>query len=141
MSDIISQLLPHVHRQPPVSEQALEELIKQVNLPHDYISILRLSNGMEGEVKEYREIRLWKAESLIEENKGYNIEKYTPGFFLIGSDKGDISYGLDIRPTSTSRGYYLARPFISVDWDEVAILGATFREFIEAIKQGQDFVF
>lgn len=133
MSNIISMLLPNVHQNPPVSEQTLQELVRHVNLPHDYISMLRLSNGMEGEINEHGYIVLWEAETLIEDNQAYSIEEFVPGCFLIGSNGGELSYGLDLRPASTSYGYYLTRPFISIGWDEVTILGGTFKEFIEVI--------
>lgn len=136
MTNIITALLPEVHQKPPVSEQVLEEIVRHVNLPHDYIAILRLSNGMEGNINDIEYIRLWEAEKLLKNNQDYHIEEFVPGCFLIGSDRGETAYGLDLRLTSPSYGYYLSRPFISVDWDEVTIMGATFSEFIEAIKKG-----
>ncbi|HEY4388290.1 MAG TPA: hypothetical protein VGN34_27890, partial [Ktedonobacteraceae bacterium] len=95
--------------------------------------LLRASNGLEGAIREDIYIILWKAEELIESNQGYSMEEFAPGCFLIGSDGGETSYGLDLRVNSVTYGYFLSRPFISPGWDEATILGKTVGEFITTL--------
>ena len=76
-----------------------EELLKlklPKNLPLDYLELLQLYNGGEGFVGEEYLI-LYSAEELKQMNATYEIEKYTPGIFLIGSNGGDEAIAFDLR--------------------------------------------
>lgn len=77
------------------------------------------------------------AENLIRRNQANEMEEFTPGLFLIGSNGGDTAYGLDVRKSSSTYGYYIKLPFISVDWNEVEFLGPTFVDFIHRLKEQQ----
>src|SRR5215469_5035810 len=84
----------------PVSEQALASLVAGVPkpLPDGYIGFLRRANGGEGFIGE-RYVRLWRAEELIEMNRGYNVAKFFPNLFFVGTNGGGEAYAFNISGT------------------------------------------
>ena len=78
-------------RAEPASEEAIEALKKfaSFELPEDYLTFLRLSNGGEGElgVQPYW-FQIWRAEEVAKWNQGYEIAEYFPGYFAFGGSGG-----------------------------------------------------
>lgn len=78
-------------RKPGASQEALSSLIEHASLklPSDYLDFLQFSNGTDGEipVQPFWCI-LFEAEELLECNRDYEIAKYLPGYFAIGSSGG-----------------------------------------------------
>jgi SMI1/KNR4 family protein SUKH-1 len=59
------------------------------------MAFLGRANGGEGFIGE-RYVRLWRAEELIEVNRGYNVAEFFPSLFLIGTDGGGEAYAFDV---------------------------------------------
>lgn len=137
MSETLATLLSQVELNKPVSKDALAKIQAHIELPDSYEEFLRTSNGLEGPIGNQGYIQLWPAENLIRRNQANQIEEFTPGIFFIGSNGGDTAYGLDVRKSSSTYGYYVRLPFISIDWNEVEFLGATFTDFILRLKEQQ----
>jgi hypothetical protein len=77
---------------PPPLPEAVEIFLSRVDftLPAGYERFIRCSNGAEGFLNNAYLV-LWSIETLSPFNEGYRVEKYAPGFFIIGSDGGDTS--------------------------------------------------
>lgn len=63
-------------------------------LPESYIQFLRAHDGGEGFVGD-NYIVFWKAEELVQFNRGYETETYAPGIFLFATNGGGEGYGFD----------------------------------------------
>ena len=138
MSDNLSDLLPDVELKEPAPPSDLENLQMKAGgmLPSAYINILRLSNGLAGPIDKNAYIILWPIEEVIENNEDYTTREFLPGVFLIGSDGGEIAYGLDLRPSSDSYQQFKIVPFMDIDWNEAKFLGCTFSDFVGKLKEG-----
>jgi hypothetical protein len=115
-------------REPPASEEAVKELVEQsgLDLPEDYLSFLKFSNGGEGHINiQPGWFRIWHAEEVIETNEDYELNEDLPGFFGFGSSGGGEMLAFDMRDTKP--------------WPVVMIpFGALEEEF--AIKIAVDFL-
>ena len=94
------------------------------------MAFLERANGGEGFVGQ-RYVQLWRAENLIEFNKGYGLCEVSPHFFLIGSDGGGEGYVFDL---SFGNSTILEIPFITVDPNEVRLISNSFDSFVARIK-------
>ena len=93
-----------------------------------------MSNGIEGFISNDHYIILWRAEDLIELNRGFGDKEHAPGLVLIGSNGGDGGYGFDTR----SNGMPLIEvPFIDMDVKYYTRIADTFLGFLEYLK-GRD---
>ena len=55
------------------------------------------SNGAEGWAGENAYLQLWKAEELVEYNRGSCVGEFMPGAFPFGSSGGGMAYAFDTR--------------------------------------------
>jgi len=91
LHEILSSPEAQWTRQAPASESALAALVAGVDfeLPAGYLAFLRYSNGGEGDMcLEPGYFRLEPAESVVEYNLDYQVQRFLPGFFAIGSSGG-----------------------------------------------------
>jgi hypothetical protein len=122
----------------PASRQALASLRAGLSkpLPERYMVFLGRANGGEGFIGE-RYVRLWRAEELIEVNRGYNVAEFFPNLFLIGTDGGGEAYAFDV---SVNDPTIFEVPFIGMPSDARAIADS-FDSFVAALniqtEQGQ----
>jgi hypothetical protein len=93
ISDLVADPSAKWGREPPADPEAIRSLIAGagVDLPEDYLSLLRLSNGGEGELGvEPGWFRLWPAGEVIDLNRDYEVAELAPGFFAFGSSGGGL---------------------------------------------------
>jgi hypothetical protein len=114
----------------PASSEALASLRAALPkpLPVGYMAFLQRSNGGDGFLGE-RYVRLWKAEELIEVNRGYNVSEFFPNLFLIGTDGGGEAYAFDVSENDPT---VFAVPFIGMPSDAEAIADS-FDSFIATV--------
>lgn len=96
-------------------------------LPKDYKEFLNMYNGGNGSIGENAYLQLWTFEDIVELNKDYEVAEFLSGIVLIGSDGGDIAYGIN------EKGKYIEVPFIGMQDNEVQEIAINFDEFIEYI--------
>ncbi|AYB32099.1 SMI1/KNR4 family protein [Chryseolinea soli] len=115
---------------PPPLPDIMEVFLSRVafTLPAGYERFIRSSNGAEGFLNNSY-LALWSIEALFTLNEGYWVERYAPGFFIIGSDGGDTSYAVD-----KLTGALYAIPFIGMSRKEAKWLAKDFDGFIEALR-------
>ena len=74
-------------------------------------------------------MRLWRAEELIEVNRGYNVAEFFPNLFLIGTDGGGEAYAFDV---SGNDATVFEVPFIAMPSD-ARVLATSFDSFVAAL--------
>jgi hypothetical protein len=118
---------------PPASADAIARLVSSVafELPPDYLDFLRVSNGGCGDipVQPWCFDSLWAAEELVGCNRDYEVAKYCPGFFGIGSSGGGEMFAFDMR--SSKPWPVVVVPFIGMEPDAALSVALDFRSFIQ----------
>lgn len=121
---------------PPAAPDAIEALVAEsgLELPADYLKFLASFNGCEGSLgAKLRWFQLWPVEEILQLNKDYEVQKWVPGFFGIGSDGGGYLLAFDTR---TSWPWEIVKvPFGYLDKVEATLVAASFNEFVKSIGQ------
>jgi len=113
-----------------ITNEALLKLELPSSLPQDYLELLQQHNGGEGFINnEY--LILYKADELKQMNSGYEVEKYTPGIFLIGSNGGGEAVAFDLRDKQTK---VILIPFM-FEYDAIVELGNNMSEFFKRVYE------
>ena len=117
--------------EPPMSPEAERLLRIWVGrpLPAAYVMFLRETNGAElGKHDQEGDcLRLWSAEEIPEDNQGYQIQKYLPGTFAIGSDGGPDAILLDMTASEDPDAWPVIRVgFSDLDRDEFCQQASSF---------------
>jgi len=94
------------------------------NLPSGFIEFFSAANGAEI-VGADRYIVLWPLTDMIMLNSEYNVSLYAPGFFIFGSDGGDMAFAI-----KKESGYIYEMPFIGMGEEESFLISESFNEFI-----------
>lgn len=68
---------------------------------------------------------LWDKNDLEELNDAYEVLEFLSNIMLIGSDGGEIAYGID------TAGRFVEVPFIGMADDEIRIIADSFDDFID----------
>lgn len=92
-----------------------------------YEGYLRKTISGEGMVGENNYLLLWEKGEIEELNELYETGEFLSDVMLIGSDGGDMAYGMD------RNGRYVEVPFIGMDDENVKIIGKNFDEFINYV--------
>jgi hypothetical protein len=123
---------------PAVGTTSLErcEAAGGVRFPHEYREVLAHTNGGEGFIGSYY-VLLWKAEELVNLNKGYEVGLNAPGLFLFGSDGGGNAFGFDLRAVAPP---VVSVPFVGMDLGLVSVLAADMWSFLEGLRSKHDSV-
>src|SRR5262249_32199238 len=72
----------------PPAERASIEALAEYSLPQDYLDFLGQHNGGCGFLGNGAYADLWRAEDLIQRNRGYGVFEDAPDAFIFGSDGG-----------------------------------------------------
>ncbi|MEP7340526.1 MAG: SMI1/KNR4 family protein [Acidobacteriota bacterium] len=118
-------------RSQPAPETVIQSLLEQsgLELPDDYISFLRCSNGGEGELGiQPWWFRVWTAEEVLEANRGYEVQTNIPGFFGFGSSGGGELLAFDAR--APKRWPVFMIPFIVMDEKDAVRIADDFSSFV-----------
>ena len=112
-------------------EAAIQKLIATAGLalPPEYIEYLHITNGGVGDLGvEPGWFVLWPAEQVVEQNEGYGVRKYVPGFFGIGSNGGGELLAFDAR--SEPPWPVVMIPFVPLDEAEACQVAPNFESFV-----------
>ena len=121
-------------RPPGADLAALELLVSSttVSLPLEYLALLRVHDGGEGELgTEPGWFCLWSAVEVLVNNRQYQLSKFLPGFFGFGSNGGGELLALDCRgqpPWPVVRV-----PFIPLDAAEAQPVADDFSKFVRRL--------
>lgn len=130
----VERVLAGLECDPPISQEALAELIDHVErtydapLPDDYVEFLRTANGADGHLANGIPIALWSADVLPEANL-LEGSPWLPGCLVIGSDTGDTVYAIDMRDKAPPERY-LESEDVALEWDYIFWRGSTFASLL-----------
>ena len=102
-------------------------------LPEDYRAFLGGSNGYDDALGTGY-LSLWPAGQLAPRNDGYEVARKLVDVVLIGSNGGGTVYGID---WGNGAPQFVCVPFVPMQRDELRVLAATFRDFVEAVHRGE----
>lgn len=124
---------------PGAGEAAIQAMLAatDVRLPSEYADYLRTTNGGEGDLAaEPGWFQMWSAENVVELNKSYEVQKFLPGFFGIGSNGGDELLAFDMRP---SRSWPIVMvPFIPMHAAKARPVAPDFVSFVRLMGLSLD---
>jgi len=88
--DNISSMYSIEAKQIPSKEEEIKELqdFSIIDVPIEYIDIIRVASEIEINIGNKMYIRIWGASGCIEMNEAYEIQKYLPNSIAIGDDEG-----------------------------------------------------
>jgi hypothetical protein len=118
----------------PAPEGELAEAERDLGraLPDGFRAFLAASNGYDDALgKGY--LSLWPAGQLAPRNEGYEVARQIADVVLIGSNGGGTCYGIDWAGRAP---HFISVPFAPMQRAELRVLGATFRDFVEAVERG-----
>lgn len=99
-----------------------------IRLPDEYRDLLRRVNGGEGPIGAQSYLILWRAEELVEHNRGYRPDaRYAPDLVFIGTDGGNEVFAI-----RAGDGHYVAAPLIGMSPEAVKDCGVTFTDFVRS---------
>jgi hypothetical protein len=77
-------------KQPQATEDEINLLqrFSPIEVPQDYLEIVRQATEIEINVNNQKYIRIWKPTGCIEMNEDYHIQEYIPDSLAIGDDEG-----------------------------------------------------
>ena len=90
----------------------------------DYIKQMVSGEGMVGD-SSY--LLLWEKREIEELNNGYETQEFLSNILFIGSDGGDMAYGIDVN------GRYIEISFIGMADEEAKTIAEDFDGFIEYV--------
>jgi hypothetical protein len=118
----------------PAPDGAVAEAERELgrSLPEGFREFLAVSNGYDDALgKGY--LSLWPAGQLAPRNEGYEVASKIDDVVLIGSNGGGTCYAID---WSGGAPQFISVPFMPMQRAEVRVLGASFRDFVEAVSRG-----
>ncbi|MFL0267407.1 SMI1/KNR4 family protein [Candidatus Clostridium radicumherbarum] len=117
----------------PTSIEIISETENKLGIkfPSDYIEFMLFSNGCEGTIGESY-ISIWPIEELIDTNENLEVEKYTPGLVLFGSDGGGEAFAFDMRGDTIK---YIMVPYM-LEFDALIEQGNTIFNFFDRLNNG-----
>ena len=90
-------------------------------------NFLKQTVSGEGRVGDNNYLLLWEKKEIEELNNDYETQEFLSDVLLIGSDGGDIAYGIDVN------GRYIEVPFIGMADEEVKIIADDFDSFVKYV--------
>ena len=88
---------------------------------------LKLTVSGEGIIGDNNYLMLWGKSEIEELNNDYETQEFLSNVILIGSDGGDVAYGIDVN------GQFIEVPFIGMDDEEINIIANDFDDFINYV--------
>ena len=112
----------------PADGAAIEDFSNQTDfkLPIGFIDFYNKTNGAEMRSKDGQYFIIWPLNELFKLNVDYDVLTYAPGFFIFGSDGGDLAYCI-----KKDTGWIYEMPFIGMSNDEANFLCQTFDELLD----------
>lgn len=111
----------------------VHEKLNEYGFPIDYRFFLENYNGADLTIgKEY--FQLWSIEDVFACNNDYQIQKYLPACFAIGTNLGGEFIGIDFRSNSK----IILCPFGDLDYENFIQIGESFTDFFVCLENGKE---
>jgi hypothetical protein len=103
------------------------------DLPPDYRAFLATSDGYDDVVGQGH-LTLWPCGQLMPRNEAFEVARQLTDVVLIGSNNEGAVYGID---WAGGTPQFIRVPFAAMQRSDVRVLGASFRDFVEAVARGE----
>jgi hypothetical protein len=136
MNNVFEKYINDLQLNEPARLQAIIDVENKLGIefPIDYKEFLLFSNGCEGSIGESY-ICIWPIEELIEANEASEVDEYTPGLVLFGSDGGGEAFAFDMRNNNKK---YIMVPLM-LEFNAIIEQGNSLAYFFERSYNGQLF--
>ncbi len=134
ISDLVADSSAKWDREAPAEHEAIHRLVAEalVDLPEEYLTLLRHSNGGEGELGvEPGWFQLWPTEKVIEYNNDYEVAENVPGSFGFGSSGGGEMLAFDMRDGKPWKIVMI--PFIVMQIEDAIVIADDFGAFVQSM--------
>lgn len=124
---------------PPAEEKAIQTLLNQsrIDLPEDYLNVLRYSNGGDGtfgaEPEQAMDFEIWPAEEVLQANRDLRAEELLPGFFMFGGDRANELLAFNTNELKPWKVYMV--PMIVMSKEDAIVLAHDFASFMKSLSQ------
>jgi hypothetical protein len=127
--DKVSNMFSVDVKQPPATEEEIVQLqnFSQIDVPIEYLELVREATEVEIKVKEEMYIRIWSPSGCIEMNEVYYVQKYLPKSLAIGDDEGGGA--LIYLEGNDGFGVYLCR-FADLDINEAVKIAPSLKDLL-----------
>jgi len=138
MSENTDELLKGFASNNATSDAVIKEIETTLDcsLPEGYRIFLKTQNGGEGFIRHHYLI-LWRAEEIVEFNRGYEVEKYAPGLLLFGSNGGGEAFAFNCGDASMA---IVMVPFIGMRLKDAQVIASTFSGFLKRLHTDEDLI-
>ena len=111
------------------SEITKAQSILQLQLPSEYLSVMREHDGGEGWVEDGEYLKLWPVSELITNNQALESHLLVPTTVLIGTNGGGELFGF--QPLA---GTYWSYPAVGLGSDSGKQLGSSWADFLRSLS-------
>ena len=111
------------------------ESLAQFSLPDDYKTFIQTYSGSEDHIGEQL-VRLWDADEIIEQNKGYHITDNLSMTIGIGSNGTGEFIAIEMTDKDTHR--IVLSPYIDLDKNCHIEIGNSFTDFLHRLNSGRE---
>ena len=114
---------------PRSTDAEIKELVhcSSLDIPEEYLDIIRESTELEICVDKKKYFRLWGAKGCVELNDAYHIQKYIPDSLAIGDD--ECSNAVLYANGEKGPGLYIV-PFNDLEADSMIYIAGSLRDFL-----------
>jgi hypothetical protein len=129
-----SELIAMIRELDPVTGASSEELdglqaALGTALPDEYLALMRLANGAEGDLGESYSV-LWPVHEVAELTRSSGATESAPGLVLFAGNGGGTAYGIDTRGGDPARMSYVEVDLIGLAWEYVRYRSSTLDELL-----------
>lgn len=127
---------PWLSHEPPASEQETWTVASGavIPLPSEYLELLQCVNGGEAQLTvDPWWFQLWSTQEVGEHNRGYEVSRWHPEYYGVGSSGGGVMFAFkkDAVPQSKVFGV----PFDSIDPEDVYVIANELADLVKAIGE------
>ena len=121
-----------IKKHSPTSPKDIDIFLESINfqLPEGFIEFYKESNGGVLSGKNVY-VDLWPLSEMIDMNKGYEVDKYAPNFFVFGSDGGGTAYGIEKKTAFIYDMQFIGMP------EDARFICKRFSEFLQNPDSGE----
>jgi hypothetical protein len=131
------KLIELMETNPPATDEAIKEAEDELGMafPKEYREFMLESNGVEGRIGQNSYLAIWPDEEIVQANKDYKIDEFTPGLVYFATDSGSMAYAFDKRCEGTP---IMETPDDSIHIEEAVKIADTFTGFLQYLYDYED---
>ena len=115
----------------PATEGEVEDAqsVLELQLPSEYLTVMRKHGGGEGWVEDGEYLKLWPVSELVANNRSLEAKRLVPGVVLIGTNGAGELFAYQ-----SESGTYWGYPAVGLRADTGKVLGNSWQDFLRALS-------